>query len=41
MTTRAVQDLLGREPVRPAAWAGTHRQELLEQLSRPSRSSTA
>ncbi|MGW1723406.1 NmrA family NAD(P)-binding protein [Streptomyces sp. NPDC002306] len=32
VTTSTVQDLLGREPLRFAAWAAAHRQELLEQL---------
>ncbi|MEU8980397.1 NmrA family NAD(P)-binding protein [Streptomyces sp. NPDC058251] len=33
VTTSAVQDLLGREPVHLDSWATAHRQELLEQLS--------
>ncbi|MFD3584551.1 NmrA family NAD(P)-binding protein [Streptomyces sp. NPDC058683] len=32
VTTSAVQDLLGREPIHFAAWATAHRQELLAQL---------
>ncbi|MGW4913944.1 NmrA family NAD(P)-binding protein [Streptomyces sp. NPDC004270] len=32
VTTGAVQDLLGREPIHFAAWATAHRQELLAQL---------
>ncbi|MFF1643449.1 NmrA family NAD(P)-binding protein [Streptomyces sp. NPDC058246] len=33
VTTSAVQDLLGREPVHLDSWTTAHRQELLEQLS--------
>jgi NAD(P)H dehydrogenase (quinone) len=32
VTTRTVQNLLGREPIHLASWATTHRQELLDQL---------
>ncbi|MFA3837947.1 hypothetical protein [Streptomyces aureus] len=34
VTTSTVQDLLGREPIHLDSWAITHRQELLDQLSR-------